>query len=339
MQVIKQRDDISLLRISATLAVIFLHTCNTLTSDFNRYNLSTSQTHFFTACHNIMNWGVPSFIMITGILMLKKDRELTIKAVLFKYCKRILIALFLFGTPFSMMEMIMTEKTLRVGMIWEGLLNVINGKSWGHLWYLYMLLGLYLTIPLLKVFTEHCSKEVLRYTIVTIGAFVWGLPIINLLGLNSAFELPIGTYILFYPLLGFYLDNYGIKALDRKWLDGILTICCFSIICVLSYTEWNGADSILNVLYLILTISAYGLIKGVEVKNSERLWIIDRLCFGVYLIHPFFINIAYKALHLTPAQFRPNLLAVILFWIVFSAISFAASWLMSLINPLKKYVL
>ncbi len=335
----KRRADISCLRICATIAVVFLHTCNTLTSNVESFQLTEGQLYLYTVCHKIMNWGVPSFIMITGILMLRRERVLTVKDVLTKYCKRIFIALFLFGTVFSMLEMVMTERSFRVAMIWEAIINVLNRQSWGHLWYLYMLIGLYLTMPLLKVFTENASKQVMKFTIAVIFGFVWLVPIMNLSGLKLGFELPIATYVLFYPLVGFYLDNYVQNIAKNKLFFTIQALAAVAGICFLSYSDWNGAESIENVLYVLLTVSIYVILKNIHVKNSARLWRIDRLCFGVYLIHPFFINLTYKALKITPAKFGSSVLAVIAFGLCFTVLSYGASWCLRQIKPLRKYIL
>ncbi len=59
-----------------------------------------------------MNWAVPIFLMITGILLLDKEKKITYHDCIKKYSKRILLALIVFGIPFSMLEIIMTTKRI-----------------------------------------------------------------------------------------------------------------------------------------------------------------------------------------------------------------------------------
>ena len=331
------RADLSILRIIATMGVVFGHTCNTLTANPKAFSLTESQIHYYTACHIVFHWTVPAFMMITGILLLRQDRNLTIKDVLLKNCKRILLALFLFGVPYSIMEMMMHEKTFKVNMLWQAFINVINGKSWGHLWYLYALLGVYLLLPLLKVFTDHCSKEALLYSVIVCGIFTFVVPVINLSGLTVAFVFPLTSNFVFYVLLGCYFGRYDIKL--NKALSVAAIALGFLVLIILSFTGWSGLETITGLMNICITIGFYSLIKGATVKNNERIWKIDRLCFGVYLVHPFFINLVYKWFKFTPVKFDGNILAIICFGAFFVILSFALSWLLSLIKPLKKYVL
>ena len=66
---------------------------------------------------------------------------------------------------------------------------------------------------------------------------------------------------------------------------------------------------------------------------------IGSVSFGVYLIHPLFIQFVYKFLHIVPTGSSLFPIWSFLFAAVFIILSFLASWAMSLIKPLKKYVL
>ena len=61
----KRYTDISILRIIATLGVIFLHTNNTLTANKDLFSLSMQEFKFYTALWSLMQWAVPVFMMIT----------------------------------------------------------------------------------------------------------------------------------------------------------------------------------------------------------------------------------------------------------------------------------
>ena len=69
------------------------------------------------------------------------------------------------------------------------------------------------------------------------------------------------------------------------------------------------------------------------------MWNVDRLCFGVYLIHPVFINFTYKLLKVSPVSFNLYWLVMPVFGVIFVIIAFFGSWIMSKIKPLREYVL
>lgn len=296
---------------------------------------------------NFVTWDVPAFLMISGMLLLKPDKTITYQTCLKKYIKRILLALFIFGIPFSCMEIFMDTRKVSFSMFPKSVLNVITGNSWDHLWYLYTLIGIYLFLPVIKAFTDTCSKETFQYVLAVLFVFNLCIPIFNQLWeIEVAFELPVKTIHLFYFLMGKYLDDELPPILRKKKtvLLGIaITLFAKVIFCKLqmAYEDvfHNDLDRILTMALTILIFSA---LKGVSFKkiNSQSLWRADRLCFGVYIIHPVFIHFFYKFLKISPISFEHRwAVASIGFWVLFTICSFFTSWVMSQIKPLKKYVL
>lgn len=78
---------------------------------------------------------------------------------------------------------------------------------------------------------------------------------------------------------------------------------------------------------------------GITESKAAIIWKIDRLCFGVYLVHPVFIQFVYRVVKITPLDFSLYPLATLAFCLFFVVCSFIASWVMSLIKPLRKYIL
>lgn len=67
-----------------------------------------------------------------------------------KYFVRMALLLVMFGTVFAWMELVFTTHRFSIAMIGQGLVNMFAGETWKHLWYLYMLLGIYLILPALN---------------------------------------------------------------------------------------------------------------------------------------------------------------------------------------------
>ena len=47
------------------------------------------------------------------------------------------------------------------------------GPPWYHLWYLYMLIGLYLLVPLYRIFTKNTTEKQFLYLLILF--FIFGL--------------------------------------------------------------------------------------------------------------------------------------------------------------------
>lgn len=339
----KKRLDISIMRIAATLAVVLLHTNNTLCNNTEFFKLSYKQYIFFSTSNYLMNWAVPIFFMITGYLLLDENRNINYKDCLFKYSKRIFLALFLFGIPFSIIEMIMNNHALSFIYVIESIYNVFLGKSWSHLWYLYYLIGIYLIIPFLKSFTDNTEKYTYRYVLSVLFIFNFIIIILNrLFNIEIAFKILIESFPVFYVLLGQYFKKYFLNAVKIKniifiLLMGIAIIIAINMIAAPNSKIYLGYDS---PVIALLAITIFLLFHNRSCYISEFIWKIDRLCFGVYLIHPVFINLLYKGFKITPISFgKIYPIISVLMWLGFVVISFVFSWVLNKIPILKKHVL
>ena len=342
--------DISLLRIVATLAVVFLHTNNTLSNNSLWFSLTEDQTVFFTANNLLMNWAVPVFLMITGGLLLDPNRKITYDICIKKYVKRILLALFVFGVSFSIMEITLNVKALSVGSIGEAIINVINGNSWSHLWYLYSLIGLYLILPILKTFINNTDNSTLICSIGVIFLFCFMIKWIDkILGTTIAFGIPIAGFSVFYALIGRYIIARKSYFLDKKKICACLLVLETVVIIISSVCFYPQSKELMGYdspLIAVFSITIFCLFIGnahiidFTTTKMDLLWKIDRLCFGVYLIHPVLINFVYKFMKFTPVKFGSIYPVITLgFWIFFVVGSFIGAWLMNQIPILKKYIL
>lgn len=92
-------------------------------------------------------------------------------------------------------------------------------------------------------------------------------------------------------------------------------------------------------LIAILASSIFILFERYNGYESNIIWKIDRLCFGVYLIHPLFIQFVYRFLKIIPVNFNTYPIITIMMFTFFTICAFLSSFIMRLIKPLKNYVL
>ncbi|MGN0167258.1 MAG: acyltransferase family protein, partial [Acetatifactor sp.] len=79
--------------------------------------------------------------------------------------------------------------------------------------------------------------------------------------------------------------------------------------------------------------------NGKKEKRNTGFWEkAGALCFAVYLIHPVFLNIYYKFLHISPLDFR-IWISLPLFFLAALLPAFLAAWILRKVPVLKKYVL
>ena len=209
---------ISCLRISATLAVIWLHTCSTIMENFE---VTSNQAVFLNSCHDLVNWAVPVFFMITGALFLQPEKKLTIYQAATQYCRRILLALLIFGIPFSLMKLVAAQKAICFSQIPNALLSIAQGNSFSHLWYLYELIGLYLILPILKSYLSDTSDKELGLLLLVLFVFDSVIPtIVALTGMHISLTIPL-TYPVFYLTLGHVLMQHPVPRKRFLFWGGV----------------------------------------------------------------------------------------------------------------------
>ena len=331
---------LSLLRVVATVCVIWLHTCSTLAENADLFHLGESQLRFFSAAYQMMYWAVPCFFMITGALLLNPEKTITANDCVWKYGRRIALVLFLFGIPFAMLKIVMETGNVNVSILPLAVKAVLEKQSLSHLWYLYELIGIYLILPMLRWFVAKADNNEVKMLIVALVIMDFVIPLINAaIEWDIGFDIPL-KYPVLYVLLGWLLNKSDLK----KYTSLCFAVAVLAVISiwVLNYviddtTAWTSYNS---PLILILSISLFAIFKNLEIQKKEMLWKIDRLCFAVYLVHPVLIQFTYRFLKITPArETQMYLLATIGYFAVFVIGSFVGSWILNMIKPLRRYVL
>ena len=97
----------------------------------------------------LSRWAVPVFFMMSGALMLDPTREMGLRKV-GRHIWRVAFVLLSIGFAFCLMESAYGAGTIGLSVVGEAVLDLLTGNSWGHLWYLYATLGLYVVTPPLR---------------------------------------------------------------------------------------------------------------------------------------------------------------------------------------------
>ena len=336
---------ISRLRIVATLAVIWLHTNGTIWGNQDLFALTYGQIRFFAVNYYLMCWAVPVFFMLTGCLLLNNRKSITLHDCLFKYVRRVLLALLLFGAFYSLI-IIVSEGERGWLVIPKTFMGVMTGKTFSHLWYCYELIGIYLILPIVKGFADNAKEEVLKYCLAVLLAFDFIIPFIGtIIGERINFYIPL-SYSMFYVLCGNWLNTR--RSLKNWMLVMVGTVMALTMAAVayMNPIENNPYIGYNSPLVAMLAISVFSIFNNTLKSGSDyspkfmdKQWTFDRLCFGVYLLHPLFIQVLYRVIGFTPISFKVYQIGTVVIWIIVTAVSFATSWILSKIPLMRRYIL
>jgi surface polysaccharide O-acyltransferase-like enzyme len=254
------------LRILCALAVVGNHIAITQPNNYGLDQLGTFNYTVLTSAWTLVQWPVPVFLMISGNLLLnsKSIHLLKIK----KYLFRMITVLLIFGPVYAFFELFFSNHTVTIDMIPTAFLYTLEEKSWGHLWYIYVLIGIYLfLIPLKKIISNIDKKEAIFLLVVLfIGNFL--LPTIN-----AIFGLTLYTFMVLSKWVTYFLFGYYIEKVPRFKLR--------------FYVFAFGIASVTKILAQVISVNLLGT-DAIIIRNDELLSCIQAI--AVYNIFYHYFN-------------------------------------------------
>lgn len=280
------------LRILATIAVVTIH----ISAIFITTNYYDGRSSWLTAnfFESFTRWCVPIFVMISGALILSDQREYTYKSFLVKRISKIFIPLLGWSILYYLFYFIQGRVELNPLQFISRFLN--NGIS-VHFWFIYMLLGLTLISPLIKLMLKNATQKDLTYFLVLwFYASVISRVLEKMFNITFNMELFFVTDYVGYYILGYYLLTYELPLLLRKLLyiglvAGLLATYALTFVTTIRaegafQSFWYGYHSP-NVV--LVSIALFVLFKHSNFINTKELTGISKLLnttsFGIYLVH------------------------------------------------------
>lgn len=300
---------LNMIRIIACVLIIFVHT--TATSSI--YNSSPQSISWQIMCffNSIGHIGVPLFVMISGALCLDPKRNFTIAKAIKKggfYLFLYYAIIFLYNLSFYLENLTLFNGLSPTTFYNNVIKNTFAANGIYHLWYLPMIAFLYFMTPIVRSLV--IKKEIMRFflclfivsTIIFPTLFKFDFPLKETIAIfyNSIPLQPLTGYLGYY-ILGYYLHHYN-NDLNRKkqfmlWISTFISISItVSLCCIDAYIK-NIPSSLMSdpfsLSMFISSISIFLLIKMYFFsanKYCDLIFTFSKLTFGIYLIHPYFIN-------------------------------------------------
>lgn len=347
------------LRVIAIFGVIIIHVAS---QGFSKSAISQNYWLGLNFWDSLSRICVPLFVMISGALFLNPERKIKIKHLFRKNIWRITTA-YIFWNIFYAIYSFYIQGAGRAAIF----KILVSGYS--HLWFLPMIVGLYLIVPLLRKITA--SDKLCLYFLGLTFVFTILLPsifsiyhvltnyyhfsaIINIF-FNHLHKFIAHFYFKFtLGFTGYFVAGYYFSRQKSQRFDFILYI--FSFLCLASIilgtqlfsTIFHKPTLILyNYMSLpvfIASIGVFVLVKNLSSKvDWNQLFIktyltkLANLTFGIYLIHFIFVKPAISLFHQFYLNYSPISVPII------SLLIFIAStiivWLMSFIPWVNKHLM
>jgi surface polysaccharide O-acyltransferase-like enzyme len=226
-----------LLRIFAAYLIIMLHLSVSYIYPPPESFQAYTQWEYAIAFSAFSRVGVPIFIMLSGLFLLNPYKKISVSMIFIKYLPKVIL-IFIFWSFFYAFEeqdffRLFSESASNPAVIGSGFSALSTRfslcfdtldhdffwhavvKGHYHMWYLYMLAGLYLITPLLRVFAAHATKQQFVYfitlcmgiTFITkFNDTLWRIKL-----LSEALDTLALTFVFGY--IGYFLAGYFLDTL------------------------------------------------------------------------------------------------------------------------------
>lgn len=359
---------IDALRVTACFMVVLSHCCDAFVAQFE-----TSREMFMTGvfCGSLMRPCVPLFAMITATLLLPVNNGTTLNSFYRKRIGRIIPPLFFWslvlpalmfvylnfinpGTrnPQFIVDSYTTEQLLQ--RLYTFIFNFNFDTT--PLWYLYMLIGLYITMPILSSWLEQADKKDIKTVL-----YIWGvtllLPYIKLfapalgyqgnygnMGLFGECDWNVyGTFYYVSGFIGYVILAYYLKKYPLNWNWKKIAVICIpmflvgyaitSVGFIITNEYFPGNYAYLEIIWYFTGINVFMMTFPIfiifrHLNATPRKWLSTAasLTFGIYLCHFVFTFPCYDILD---TESLPYIVRILLAAVMTFAVSLAVTYILS----------
>ena len=320
-------------------------------------------THWAAIYGSLLRPSVPLFVMMTGLLLLPVKKQ-PLGKFYKKRIYRVLFPFLIWSVLYSMFpwvtgvlglpkEIIGDFFCYTQGQESQSLIDSLKDVAMipfnfshkeNHMWYTYLLIGLYLYMPFFSAWIENADRKTKRAFLLIwiISLFIPYLKeyVANCLFERSGYVFGTDTWNefgLFYYFAGFngylLLGHYVKKGNDWSLMKTfILCILMFAVGYYITYTGFsttasnpNATETEMELFFtfcspnvLLMTLATFLLLQKVVITNSTVIKVLANMTqcgFGIYMVHyfvvgPFFLLIGPSSL---PIPLQVPLMAICIF--------------------------
>ena len=329
-------------RVLACLMVVFIHSPipnkeNPLMSSYLLGGLS----YLASSCIGL-------FFMVSGALLF--PIKMPLKDFLKKRFLHILFPTIIWSLFYIAVKFFYNE--LDLNGVSRLILQIPFDRTYGHFWFLYTLIGLYLFAPIISKWIEEASEKDLQYFLM-LWLIVMCFPYINIfitMQENEYRMLSTFSGFMGYMVLGYYLKKFPIDlSFSPNIIKIIGSILILSIILpfIFYVVPFNGHNSskafqnYLSINVVMMCVGWFVLAQNMNKMHSNVLFSkvmkeFSVLSFGIYLVHGF---VLYRWVWLfMPIGVLPLWLEIVVVALSTFILSYLIIKLISKL-PLKKYII
>lgn len=293
-----------LIRIIAAIGVIMAHSVSVLVTDSPYGSADFTYANFFDTAGRA---SIALFLMLSGALMLDEEKIIPTKKFFVTAVRMLFLGVAWSGLYSFAINIVLPVINYKEPNISSFIETTVYGEF--HLWYLYMLAGLYMITPFLRLFVKKENAKwvagfiVLFFIMSSLPTFINTVANFftaekdHLIRFTNKLEFDYGNEYLCYYLLGWLVTATKITKKQRRILYalGVTGFIVTFLGIQFSLSETNRecvfyANKMINVAFYGVSLFVFlnRRFRNFEPKSHRKLLLnLSSLTFGVYLIHFF----------------------------------------------------
>lgn len=326
---------LDLLRLVSAVAIILIHTVALSYFDLDR--LGYKNWVISASLGWLVIWGTPVFIMISGYLLIGSSIKTNAVDFWKKRFHKLALPLIFWNIFYYLIYYYPNHSSFS-----DFFYRLFHFGTHYHLYFLNVIVGLYFITPFLTKLVSRLNLKLIVPTLLLLSAFY------HYAYAFLGFPRFDNIFVWFIPYLGYYLAGYlvgNLPAIKHFRIISLFTISMFLFSIFITRKlvfvfETHNQDTILvsNLSLPVATISLLifyflsHLHHQILQKFSSVLLKLSSLTFGVYLIHPFWL----ETLKTIPVS--NYWLWFISVFLSATLLSFSSVWLISKIPLLRRVI-
>lgn len=269
-----------LLRAVSCIAVIVLHA----SAEYCTQNFGSSGFWLGNVLDSAVRFCVPVFVMISGALMLDENYICTKEKIKKHVLKIVLFFVFWSAVSALFHEVVFPAAEHRAIGISRIAGAFITGGP--HLWFCYMIAGLYLITPLLRLWVKPENKRMVEYFLILAVLFTFLIPQCITVGeyysayfkkfRTASYHLGmqyVGGFTVYY-VLGWYLNHFAIHKKKTVYALGIAGVICTALGTYALSVSQGKAVQLMDNMYinvLLPSIAVFLFVKNAAGKGTSKM--------------------------------------------------------------------
>ncbi|MGE5385070.1 MAG: acyltransferase [Betaproteobacteria bacterium] len=286
----QQRDfQLDFLRIAAVFAVVWLHVA---AGPAQNPDWQSAEWWTGNVADALSRWCVPVFVMISGALLLAPGADADPIRFYRRRAARLLVPL-VFWTAFYLALRFYIDPRFTAE---AAVSSVIAGTPYYHLWFLYMIVGLYAVTPFLRQIVAASPPWLLALFVA--GCFV--LSASESLRLHLAGGEAAWIFLpSFLPYIGYFVCGYALHARHLKGPRLLLLAVAVAAAAAIALTTsalrpaigaraWGLMHGYQGPLTILMALAVFLLGSNLRLESPLLRALIARLApltFGIFLVH------------------------------------------------------